>query len=165
MANKSKKNRYKVPLKAKFRARIPNKIAEYTGDEKISNICIIIGSIIYVIGLFLPYYYWEGKPVLTIDVLHFGHIYLLMMIFSGILSVVGLIKKKNYYRILLPNAIFVLIEIFIDTMRFLSSFPVFYQILGAGQFITLFGGVVVFAGGVILAIVHDFRRKFARSGS
>ncbi|MCU0288318.1 MAG: hypothetical protein MUF15_18230, partial [Acidobacteria bacterium] len=56
----------------------------------------LVGYIMYLIGLFLPYYRSIDTFKLSIDVLILGDLYLWMLIVVTILSGVGIARKKNY---------------------------------------------------------------------
>ncbi|MCX6583414.1 MAG: hypothetical protein NT166_24825 [Candidatus Aminicenantes bacterium] len=104
----------------------------------------LLGYIMYLIGLFLPYYRSIDTFKLGIDVLFLGDLYLWMLIVVAIVSGVGIARKKNYFRWIIPNSIFCTIEILIRIifLHFKLVFR-FSMFLGIGYYFIIISAVII----------------------
>ncbi|MCX6584873.1 MAG: hypothetical protein NT166_32270 [Candidatus Aminicenantes bacterium] len=126
---------------------------EYKGplDHLVASLVYLGGCIIYLIGLYSPNLYKINGPVKTIDMFSNGYLLLLVISFSGLVCVLGLILKKNFYQILALTALFFFILHFSTHIRLILSNPTSStgtDILGIGYYFTFFGSVMVICGSI-----------------
>jgi hypothetical protein len=105
-----------------------------------------MGYIMYLIGLFLPFYRSIDTFKLGIDVLFLGDLYLWMLIVVAIVSGVGIARKKNYFRWIIPNSIFCTIEILIRFifLHFELAFR-YSRFLGIGYYFIHISAVIIWS--------------------
>lgn len=120
-------------------------------DHLVASLVYLGGCIIYLIGLYSPNLYKINGPVKTIDMFSNGYLLLLVISFSGLVCVLGLILKKNFYYILALTALFFFILHFSSHIRLILTNPTSStgtDILGIGYYLTFFGSVMVICGSI-----------------
>ena len=121
----------------------------------------LIGSLMYLIGLFLPYYKSIDKFKLGIDVLFLGDLYLWMLIIVTIVCAVGIARKKNYFRWIIPNSIVCTFEILLRFIFIHSKFLFHYSILllGIGYFLIHLGTLIIWFSLIIYWLCINFEKQ------
>jgi hypothetical protein len=120
-----------------------------------ASFIVFAGSIIYIIGLFLPYYYDDYYGAVScIKFFHLGRLSLTIMALAAVICFYGFINRKNYGLLLVVLIVICMGEP-IGVMihiggNILSKSP------GAGFFILPAGGVIAQAGAVMLIVLKTF---------
>jgi hypothetical protein len=131
------------------------------------KLAVTVGSIIYIIGLFLPFRYSYMGPEPAIKVLLLGPAYFFLMVLAGIMGIFGIIKKKNYGGILFTCTLgssmepisWVFVMISRNPFLFIPQVP---NEFGSGLTVILIGIVVALFGAGILAVDVIFSHRFRK---
>lgn len=157
MTRKVKKSSAKKP--------VPKPVQiEKEEDLRWFSFTVIIGSIIYIIGLFLPFRYSFPGPETAVEIFLLGPFYIFIMAFTTLMGTVGFVKKKDYGGILLFCVLVSGLEIFYwFTYMFLNN-PLFLKKsvhveFGIGIYIVMLGSLVNLAAVTGMVVVKQWEKR------
>lgn len=123
-------------------------------DKQRFTFVVTICSVLYLIGLLLPFVYRDDEPgnFSGIEIFSFGVVHLSVMALVCVLSIIGLIEEKNFSWIFLILINLCMIEPTVNILFVIQNVPFnrLIRIIGPGFFMVPIGGYIGIAGAVLL---------------
>ena len=123
-------------------------------DKQRFTLVVTIGSVLYMIGLLLPFVYrddelsnFKGIDIFSLGIVHFS-----VMALVCLLSIIGLIEEKNFSWIFLILIFPCTIEPTVKILFVIQNIPFnrLIRIIGPGFFMLPLGGFLGTAGSIFL---------------
>lgn len=159
----------KVPKVLTFKQKIELLKTQESFKKKILKykqrftLAVTVGSALYIIGLLLPFVYRDDEPgnFRGIEIFSFGVVHLSVMALVCVLSIIGLIERKNFSWIFLILIYICNIEPIVKTLFVIENVPfnILIRIIGPGFILGPLGGFLLTLGSTFLLIQRIFYGK------
>ncbi|MGD2086467.1 MAG: hypothetical protein PVH61_09820 [Candidatus Aminicenantes bacterium] len=150
----------KVPKVLTFKQKMEFLKSKESFKKKISidkqrfTLVVTMCSVLYIIGLLLPFVYRDDEPgnFRGIEIFSFGVVHLSVMALVCVLSIIGLIEEKNFSWIFLILINLCMIEPTVNILFVIQTVPFngLIRIIGPGFFMVPIGGYIGIFGAILL---------------